>query len=114
MDAHLRELRIYTADDGSAPFSKWLDKLKDGRGRGVIRTRLARIRLGNMGDCKPVGEGVFELRVDFGPGYRVYFGQEGDTLVILLCGGDKGTQDQDIQKAKKYWTDYRRRDDVKK
>lgn len=74
--------------------------------RGIL-ARLARVRLGNLGDCKPVGEGVSELRVDYGPGYRVYFGQKGRTLVVLLCGGDKRTQDRDIRLAKLYWREFK-------
>jgi putative addiction module killer protein len=77
--------------------------------RARIRVRLNRLRLGNFGDCKPVGEGVIELRMPIGPGYRVYLGQDGDTLVILLCGGDKQTQVRDIVKAKEYWAAYGRR-----
>jgi len=65
---------------------------------------------GNLGDCKSVGDGVFELRVDYGPGYRMYFAQKGQTLVILLCGGDKRAQEKDIQRAKQYWHDYKLRD----
>lgn len=107
----MRELRIYATEDGDAPFSVWLQKLRDSQARAIVRTRLARVRLGNLGDCKTVGNGVFELRIDFGPGYRVYFGQDGDRLVILLCGGDKRTQSKDIEKAKKYWSDYRSRND---
>ena len=72
-----------------------------------VLARLARVRQGNPGDCKPVGEGVSELRVDYGPGYRVYFGQQGQTLVVLLCGGDKRTQDRDIRLAKLYWHEFK-------
>ncbi len=75
-----------------------------------VLARLARVRRGNLGDCKSVGEGVSELRVDYGPGYRVYFAQKGQTLVILLCGGDKRTQEKDIQRAKQYWHDYKQRE----
>ena len=71
-----------------------------------LLARVGRIRRGNLGDCKPVGGGVSELRVDYGPGYRVYFGQQGQTLVVLLCGGDKRTQDRDIRQAKHYWRNY--------
>lgn len=108
-----REIRIYEAKDGKAPFSEWLNQLKDVDGRGAIQARLVRIRLGNLGDSKPVGEGVSELRIDLGPGYRVYFGLDGNTWVILLCGGSKATQKKDISQAKEFWTDYRRRKDAK-
>lgn len=74
-----------------------------------ILARLTRVRQGNLGDCKTVGEGVSELRVDYGPGYRVYLGQQGRTLVVLLCGGDKRTQDRDIRLAKQYWREFKDR-----
>ena len=71
-----------------------------------MRARLNRIRLGNFGDCKRVGGGVEELRIDFGPGYRIYYGRRGSLLVVLLCGGDKGTQARDILTAQKHWKEY--------
>ncbi|MBI3533865.1 MAG: type II toxin-antitoxin system RelE/ParE family toxin, partial [Deltaproteobacteria bacterium] len=80
----------YETETGKCPFRDWLEGLKDYVARAIIRKRLNRIRTGNMGDKKPVGDGVFELRVDFGPGYRVYFGEDGLKIVVLLCGGDKG------------------------
>jgi len=86
-----------------------LDSLKDVRARAKIRTRIDRIILGNFGFCDSVGLGVMELKIDFGPGYRIYFGQLGNRLLILLCGGDKGTQREDIRTAHSYWLDYRRR-----
>jgi putative addiction module killer protein len=82
-------------------FSQWFDSLRDRQARARINVRIRRLSLGNFGDAKPVGEGVSELRVDFGPGYRVYFVQHGLTLVILLAGGDRRTQDRDIRKAQK-------------
>jgi putative addiction module killer protein len=90
----------------SAPFSDWLASLVDARAVGIVRARLNRIRLGNFGDCKSVGGGVEELRIDFGPGYRIYYGREGRLVVILLCGGSKGTQARDILRAQKYWKEY--------
>jgi putative addiction module killer protein/probable addiction module antidote protein len=92
------------------PFDEWLRELRDPNAVARVLARIGRVRRGNLGDCKPVGEGVSELRVDYGPGYRVYFGQRGSTLVILLCGGDKRTQDRDIRQAQQYWDDYRQRE----
>ena len=103
------ELLEYVTEEGTIPFRKWLDDLKDISARARVRVRLNRIRLGNFGDCKSVGEGVSELRVKHGPGYRVYFGRSGNTVVILLCGGDKKTQSKDIRTAQRYWADYQRR-----
>jgi putative addiction module killer protein len=80
-------------------YSRWFAGLRDRRARGRIDIRIRRLSLGNPGDVRPVGEGVSELRIDYGPGYRVYFVQRGALLIILLAGGDKRTQDQDIQKA---------------
>ena len=91
---------------GSSPFAEWLALLKDRRSAGIIRARLNRIRLGNFGDCKAVGGGVEELRIDFGPGYRIYFGRQSSLVVVLLCGGDKRTQAKDILTAQKYWKEY--------
>jgi len=76
------------------------------RVRALIRKRLNRVRMGNLGDCRSVGDGVKELRIAFGPGYRVYFGEDGETIVVLLCGGDKSSQEADIRRAKEYWIDY--------
>jgi putative addiction module killer protein len=104
-----RELREYLTETGHNPFREWLHALRDQQARARIRVKLNRVRLGNLGDCKAVGEGVMEFRLDFGPGYRVYFGQAGDVMVILLCGGDKRTQTRDIAIAKQYWQSYRRR-----
>ena len=73
---------------------------------GIIRARLNRIRLGNFGDCKSVGGGVDELRIDFGPGYRIYFGRDGATVIVVLCGGDKKTQARNISTAQRYWKEY--------
>ena len=79
------------------------------RGRAQIHSRLNRIRLGNFDDCKAVGSGVYELRIDVGPGYRLYLAKVGYAAVLLLCGGDKSTQTSDIIRAKEYWEDYQER-----
>jgi putative addiction module killer protein len=82
-------------------YYNWFESLRDRQARACINARIRRLSLGNVGDVKPIGEGVSELRIDFGPGYRVYFVQRGQTLVVLLAGGDKCTQDRDIKKALK-------------
>ena len=81
-------------------FSSWISALKDLRARARVADRIDRLALGNPGDMKPVGEGVSELRIDYGPGYRLYFTRRGQRLVLLLCGGDKSTQSRDIERAK--------------
>ena len=109
MEATPKELQIYVTVDGRVPFDEWLGALRDIKARAKIRVRLDRVSLGNFGDCHGVGDGVQELRIDYGPGYRVYFGQVGSMIVLLLCGGDKSTQVKDIDQAKGYWNEYRRR-----
>jgi putative addiction module killer protein len=84
----------------TAIFAEWFNALKDGRARDRIAIRIRRTEMGNPGDVRPVGGSVSELRIDYGPGYRVYFTQRGRIIVILLCGGDKSTQDRDIRKAR--------------
>ncbi|MDP4026128.1 type II toxin-antitoxin system RelE/ParE family toxin [Methylobacterium sp. NEAU 140] len=81
-------------------FAGWVSGLRDARAKARIAARVDRLALGNPGDVKPVGSGVSELRIDYGPGYRVYFVQRGETVIILLCGGDKGSQSRDIERAR--------------
>jgi putative addiction module killer protein len=97
---------VFAEENGNEPFTQWLYDLKDSVGRKRILIRITRLEQGNYGDCEPVGEGVSELRIFFGPGYRVYFGEDAENIVVLLCGGDKGSQQQDIKKAKAYWQEY--------
>lgn len=100
-----RTVKYYLAANLKSPFQRWLSGI-DGDARATVRTRLRRIEeQGNYGDCEPVGNGVFELRIHKGPGYRVYFGIDGDA-VIVLGGGDKGAQSSDINKSKERWSDY--------
>lgn len=114
MEVQPREIQNYLTAEGRSPFEEWLDSLRDTKGRVKIDNRLRRIQLGNLGDYRSVGQGVFELRINYGPGYRVYFGQMGTTIVVLLCGGDKSTQAQDIRNAQEYWRDYERRENANK
>ncbi len=102
------EVVQYETPDGACPFGAWFEGL-DARAAAKIRAAIARIETGNFGDVKPVGEGVSERRIDFGPGYRVYFGQDGQRLVILLVGGTKKRQQRDIEQARAYWQDYKHR-----
>jgi putative addiction module killer protein len=88
-------------------FRKWRMRLKDERIRGLIASRLDRLAFGNAGDVRPVGQGVSELRIDHGPGYRIYFLKRGSTIIILLCGGDKSTQAKDIETAKRLAEEWR-------
>ena len=105
---HDRVLQYETLG-GKRPFTEWLQSLKDKNIREHILARLDRLSLGNFGDCRWVGEGVHELRFHFGHGYRVYFGIDRLTIVILLCGGDKSNQEADIRRAREHWHDYIRR-----
>lgn len=107
--ADVIELREYKTKDGRNLFREWLSRLRDREARVRIRTRLGRVRIGNLGDAKSVGQGVSELRIPYGPGYRIYFGQDGDRVVLLLCGGDKRSQRQDIIEAQERWADYQER-----
>ena len=111
MQTYPYEIDYYMTADGRTPFREWLETLRDVQGRAKVRVRLDRARLGNLGDNRAVGEGVHELRIDFGPGYRVYFGLEGNRLVLLLLGGDKSSQAKDIARAKEFWKDHQRRID---
>lgn len=88
-------------------FRKWRQRLRDERARAMIASRLDRLAFGNAGDVKPVGAGISELRIDYGPGYRVYFTRRGQQIIILLCGGDKSTQAKDIQTAKRLAAEWR-------
>ncbi len=103
------KLLYYQERDGRMPFREWQASLVDRIAEAAIRSRLERMRVGLFGDCKAVGEGVSEFRVDTGSGYRGYFFRAGRRLILLLCGGDKGTQDADIERAKKYRRDYEKR-----
>ena len=100
------EIRYYVASEDRQPFAKWFTDL-DAVARAKVTRAVVRLEQGNFSNVKSVGEGVFEFRIDFGPGYRVYFGQDGQTLVILLTGGTKKRQRRDIDEAHAYWRDYK-------
>ncbi len=108
-DVHPRQVEFYRTSNGHEPFSKWLLSIQHQSTQDRILARLERLKSGNLGNYRSVGGGVFELRLDFGPGYRIYFGQVGNTIVLLLCGGDKSSQTRDIERAKTYWLEYRER-----
>lgn len=100
------KIELYVAQNGKKPFLEWLDSLKDAKHRYRIKVRLDRIALGNFGDTKSLTEGVHELRLPFGPGYRIYFGKDGANIILLLCAGNKTSQKTDIKTALRYWKDY--------
>jgi len=99
----------YLTADGHDPFKEWLASLADRQARARVTVRVQRMAAGNFGDCKPLADGVWELRIDYGPGYRVYYARSGKELVLLLIGGDKRKQQADIDTALTYWKDWNRR-----
>lgn len=104
------EIEIYVASNGKRPFEIWFDDIREILTRAKILTRLDRLKLGNFGDCKTVGDGVSELRIHYGPGFRIYYSKMGNKVILLLTGGDKGSQVKDIKKAKEYLRDYHSRE----
>jgi len=102
------EVEVYSTNEGKQPFTEWLNSLKDKKGADKILLRIRRIQTGNLGDHKSIADGVFELRIDSGPGYRIFFGKVENRIILLLCGGNKNSQDNDIQRALQYWADYGR------
>ncbi len=102
------EVRLYVDLAGRAPFERWFQTL-DAIAAAKVTAAVARMEQGNLSNAKAVGEGVVEYRIDFGPGYRLYFGRDGNTLIVLLGGGTKKRQDRDIDTAKARWLDYKQR-----
>lgn len=102
------DIREYLDTDGKSPFGRWFDAL-DAISSAKVAVAIERMERGNLSNVKSVGDGVQEYRIDFGPGYRIYFGRDGDVLIILLAGGTKRRQDRDIDVAKTYWDDYKSR-----
>ena len=103
------EIRRYVTDRGRDIFGDWMSRLRDPRAKAKIAVRISRLATGNFGDCKPLGHGVCELRIDWGPGYRAYYTMVGAVCVLLLCAGDKRTQAADIERARGYLKNYRQR-----
>jgi putative addiction module killer protein len=103
------EILRYVTSAGRDVFGEWLGKVKDTRSQAKIAIRIDRVALGNLGDCKPLRDGVCELRIDWGPGYRVYYAMLGKNCLLLLAGGDKRKQSSDIERAIAYLNDYKKR-----
>ena len=103
------EVLRYQTENGTQPFTEWLESIQDKATQARLRVRLRRLEAGLIGDCESVGEGVLELREHHSGGYRIYFGRHGRTIVILLTEGTKRTQSGDIEAAKSYWVDWKRR-----
>lgn len=99
----MKEIRIYKTNSGKAPFIEWLAHIKDKIIKARIQRRIDRLSLGHEGDYKSVGKGVYELRLMFGAGYRIYYGKLDELVIVLLVGGDKSSQEEDIKQAQSYW-----------
>jgi putative addiction module killer protein len=97
----------YLTPQGKCPFRDWFDNLSDIKTAAILERRITRLELGNFGNCEPVGAGLFEQKIDYGPGYRIYFGKTANKIILLLLGGDKSTQREDILKAQHYWQDFK-------
>ncbi len=106
-NARPRIIDFYRIPNGYEPFTRWFRSIRDTTVRHRIQARIISIETGNFGDRKSVGAGVWELRLDFGPGYRIYYGEVDNTIVLLLCAGDKSSQERDIERAKDYWKEYK-------
>lgn len=107
------DVQVYRSSDGTSPYEKWLLDLADRQARARVVVRIGRMASGNLGDVKPVGDGVWEARIDHGPGYRVYYAQAGKRLILLLLGGDKRKQQADIDAAHLHWHDWQARRKLK-
>lgn len=100
-------LKIYKTKSGICPFDNWINGLRDKKAQVAVDVRLERVRMGNLGQYRSLGGMLYELKIDFGPGYRVYFGKIGTDIILLLCAGNKGTQQKDIERARKYFQDFK-------
>jgi putative addiction module killer protein len=109
MEPKPREIIYFEDSNGNQPAYDWVEKLKDKKTRVIIKGRIRRLEEGNLGYTRSVGQGLIELKIDYGPGYRVYLGFDGDTIIVILAGGDKSSQSKDIETAKARWSDYKER-----
>ena len=107
MEPKERIIKVFVSSDGRSPIEEWLRGIKDDATRARIRTRISRLRTGNFGDTKSLRAGVYELRLDFGPGYRIYYAIMEQTIVLLLNGGNKSSQKKDIEKAISFWQEFK-------
>jgi len=105
----INTINEYTDENGKSPYAEWLEGLRDARAKAKVIMQVDKMELGLFGDSQPIGEGLSELRIHYGPGYRVYYGKERQQVYLLLCGGDKSTQSKDIKQAKAYWQNHKRR-----
>ncbi len=108
-DTRPRTIDTYQRPNGTIPFTDWFNSIRDKKVKERIQARVDSVEIGNLGKYRSVGDGVWELKLDFGPGYRIYYGEVDNTIVLLLCGGDKSSQNRDINLAKNYWKDYKER-----
>lgn len=102
----MKEVRLFQTRSGREPFAEWIESLNDYKTIRRIQKRLLKLEEGHYGDTRALGDGLFELKFFFGPGYRVYFGEDGDSIVVLLAGGDKGSQQRDIERVRIYWKEH--------
>jgi len=105
----INTINEYMDETGHSPYAEWLGSLRDKRAKAKIIMQVDRMELGLFGDTQPIGDGLSELRIHYGPGYRVYYGKEKQHVYLVLCGGDKSTQSKDIKRVKAYWQDHKRR-----
>lgn len=108
MQIQERIIQLHQLPNGQAPFEEWLQGLNDKKTKARILQRLDRIRLGNFGNCRSLGSGIYELKISWRPGFRIYYGLLSSSIILLLCGGDKGSQKKDIDKARQMWEDFKK------
>lgn len=107
LELNQKRILYYKNQNGETPFLSWLESLRDQVAKAKVRVRLDRLRFGHYGDHHFIGNGIQELRIHYGPGYRIYFAEYDSNIVLLLTGGDKGNQKRDIKRVQKYWQDYK-------